>query len=198
MTMARRLKYVILIALVASIGLGVGFSLFRAHLLERPELLLEEVAKRVDLSLQDIDYTQISDGRKEWSLKAKQVDVDQAQDVFTLREVRVTVFRPTGETVSIRGDEGLFNRKKGWIKLLGRAEVKSDEGYTLKADKFLYRLNEQLLTSADPVSLTGPGVKITGRGLKVDVAKMKATILENVKTELGEAADKIAPPRASG
>ncbi|MBW1712860.1 MAG: hypothetical protein JRJ59_06915 [Deltaproteobacteria bacterium] len=71
--MAGKLRYFILGALVLFIGLGLGFSLLRAHLLKRPELLLEEAARRFDLSLNQIDYTQISDGRKQWSLKAEKV-----------------------------------------------------------------------------------------------------------------------------
>jgi|GEM_PF-3510785 len=178
--MARRLKYVILAALIGSLGLGLGYSLLRAHLLKRPELLLEEAARRVDLSLNDIDYTQISAGRKQWTLKAKQVRFEQANETFTLKEILVTVYRPSGQELEIQGDVGLYNRKEAWIKVQGRARLSSDTGFRLTSESFLYRLEEQELSSPDPVALSGPGLEITGRGIRVDVANWKAVFLEDV------------------
>ena len=178
--MAKRLKYVILAALIGFLGLGLGYSLLRAHLLKRPELLLEEAARRVDLSLNDIDYTQISDGRKQWTLKAKQVKFEQAKETFTLKEIRVTVYRPSGQELKIKGDLGLYNRKEAWIKIQGSARLSSDNGFQLRSDSFLYRLEKQELTSPDPVALSGPGLEITGRGIQIDVANWKAVFLEDV------------------
>ncbi len=181
--MAGKIKYIILAALVASLGLGVGFAILRANLLKRPELILEEAARRVDLSLKDIDYTQISRDRKEWTLKAKQVSYEQDQDTFNLEQVRVTVYRPSGMEIEISGKLGLFKRKEGWVKVRGEALLKNDRGFRLKAETFLYNLEKQELTSPDMVFLSGPGIKISGRGIMINVAEWKVVFSSEVTSE---------------
>ena len=181
--MAGKIKYVILAALVASLGLGVGFAVLRANLLKRPELILEEAARRMDLNLKDIDYTQISGDRKEWTLKAKQVSYEQKRDTFNLEQVRVTVYQPSGMEIEISGDLGLFNRKEGWVRVEGAARLSNDQGYQLSADTFTYSLEKQELTSPDLVHLVGPGLKISGRGIMVNVAEWKAVFSSEVTSE---------------
>ncbi len=188
--MAGKIKYIILAALVAFLGLGVGFSVLRANLLKRPELILEEAARRMDLNLKDIDYTQISGDRKEWTLKAKQVSYEQNQDTFNLEEVRVIVYRPSGMEIEIKGKVGLFNRKEGWVQVKGDSELKNDRGFKLEAETFLYNLDKQELTSPDMVLLSGPGLKIRGRGIMVDVAQWKVVFKAEVTSEWHEPTEK--------
>ncbi len=181
--MTGKIKYIILAALVASLGLGVGFAVLRANLLKRPELILEEAARRMDLNLKDIDYTQISGERKEWTLKAKQVSYEQERDTFNLELVRVTVYRPSGMEIEIKGKLGLFNRKEGWVRIEGEAQLTNDQGFELKADTFMYNLEKQELTSPDMVHLKGPGLRISGRGIMVNVAEWKAVFRSEVTSE---------------
>lgn len=180
--MARRLKYIILIALVLCVGVGAAFFFLRGQLLSHPELILEEVAKQADLSLKDIDYSHISDGRKQWTLTASQAEYVQEKDVYSLKDVKVTYFRADGSTVSLRGNEGSFNRKEGWVKVSGKARITADGGYVMASETFTYRLEEQLLTTPDRVDFSGPGFKISGRGLKVEMKTVKATLMSDVST----------------
>ncbi len=184
--MAGKIKYVILAALVASVGLGVGFSILRANLLKRPELILEEAARRADLSLKNIDYTQLNGDRKEWTLKAKQVSYEQDKDTFNLQQIRVIVYRPSGMEITISGRVGLFNRKEGWVRIKGKAELKNDRGFWLKAETLTYYLEKQELTSPDMVYLSGPGLKISGRGVTINVAEWKAVFSAEVTSEWQE------------
>jgi len=95
----------------------------------------------------------------------------------------VTVFRPSGRTIKIVGNKGLYNRREGWINIQGQARFSLAGGYQLQSESFLYRLKEQELTTQDRVDMSGPGLHIQARGLKVDVTSWKATFLGEVASE---------------
>jgi len=182
--MARRLRHLILAALFVSLGVGAAYLILRGHLLSHPELLLEEAARRVDVSLSDIDYTQLTDGRKEWTLTASTVAYVGADDLFSLQEVNLVIYHPSGRRIWVSGREGAYCRKEGWISIKGQARIKTDGGYSLQAEAFTYRSETQELSSTDEIFFTGPGLEITGRGLKFDLAAWKAVVLEEVTTVL--------------
>jgi len=182
--MARRARYLILAALVLSLGAGLSFFFLRGHLLKRPELLLEEAARRVDLRLQDVDYTQISKGRKEWTLKASRVDYLQQGEMFSLEDVHLLFYHPSGNDVTVVGRTGFYNRREGWIKVVGQGRVNWKSGFEMTAESFTYHLESRELTTPDEVLITGPGLRISGRGLQANLAQMKAVVKEQVQTEL--------------
>ena len=121
--MARRLRYLILAALLICLGAGLSYSIVRGHLLKRPDRLLEEAARLVDLRLENIDYTQITEGRREWSLKATHVDFKEKDDLFTLEDVSLILYQKSNHHLKIEGDRGLYNRKDRWIKVMGREDT---------------------------------------------------------------------------
>lgn len=182
--MARRLRHLILAALIVSLSVGAAYFILHRHLLSRPELLLEEAAQRVDISLNDIDYTQISDGRKEWTLTADRVTYVAKDDLFSLEKINLAIYHPSGRRVWITGREGAYCRKEGWINIKGQARIQADGGFSLQAEAFTYRLEAQEVFSPDEIILTGPGLEITGRGLRFDLAGFKAVVLEDVTTVL--------------
>ncbi len=182
--MSRQVRYFILAALVICLGVGAAFFVLRSHLLKRPELLLEEAARRVDLSLKDIDYTQITDGRKEWTLKASQVDYVQDKDVFSLKDVAVLIYQARGRQMKVTGDEGLYNRREGWIKIVGRARIMAEGGYQLRAHSLTLSLETKEMTSSDQVILTGPGFQVKGRGLRAELNQWRAALLGEVAAEI--------------
>ncbi len=182
--MARRLRYLILAALIVCLGAGTAFFVVRSHLLARPEMLLEEAAKHIDLSLKDIDYTQITEGRKEWTLKATQVDYKQDADQFELKDVEVRLYRQGGGMVQLKGKAGIYNRKENWVQIRGRVLVKTDNGYILRGKAFTFDLKQRVLTSQDVVYISGPGFQIAGHGLKFEVASRKLILMSDVTTEI--------------
>ena len=182
--MVRRLRHLILVALIVSLGVGAAYLILRGHLLSHPELLLEEAARRVDVSLNDIDYTQITDGRKGWTLKASTVAYVAADDLFSLQEINLLIYHPSGRRVWVTGREGAYNRKEGVVSIKGQARIHTDGGYSLQAETFTYRSEEQELSSTDEIIFSGPGLEVTGRGLRFDLAAWKAIVLEDVTTVL--------------
>ncbi len=181
--MRRKLPYVILSLLVLCLGVAGGYMFLRSHLLSRPELFLEEVVKRADLSLKDIDYTHIVDGKKQWTLKADQVDYLQKDDVYSLRQVRVLYYASPERVVTLQGKEGLFSRSEGWVRVKGEAVITADGGYKAESEEFTYRIQSQEVQSQEEVRLAGPGFAINGRGLTVNLGTWKARLQNDVKSE---------------
>lgn len=188
--MARRLRYLILIAMIAVVGVGVAFLVVRSHLLSSPEMLLSEVLSNVDLSLQNIDYTQITDGKKEWTLRATQVDFQKDKDLFSLRDIHVILYREDGSEINLKGKLGYYNRGQNWVKVEGGVVAESDDGYRFTGESFNFDIESKILTSQQAVHISGPGFKINGQGLKVDIAAWTVTLLRDVETELARIGEK--------
>lgn len=189
MTAARKIKVLILVALVLSIGAGVGFMIVRSHLMSNPELLLDQVAKHVDLSLKNVDYTQITDGRKEWTLKATQIDYEQSQDQFALEDIDVTLYRTEGGSVRMTGKTGVFNRKENWVTVKQKVRIITEEGYSVWGDSFRFDLQNRILTGQGRVHLTGPWFQIAGTDMRFSVTEKLMVLEKDVETKIFRAGD---------
>jgi hypothetical protein len=70
------------------------------------------------------------------------------------------------------------------VRLSEGVEVAWDE-YRAHLEQAEYRRGQGRVTSDDPVSLEGAGLRVRGRGLEVDVQKRTARVREGVEASVG-------------
>jgi len=136
----------------------------------RPEDNLRTIVKAlpegVDVSLQDIDYTHIEDGRARWRLVALQVERQAKSSTLVVSRPQMTFFDELGEIKgSLKALNGEISEDYRKVRLNDEVVLKNMSGYTLLTDRLMYDHDTRTATTDSLVRLESKGMHLEGRGL---------------------------------
>lgn len=117
-----------------------------------------------------------------WRLTAAEGAGWEGEGTGTLREVRGEI-RRAGRALRLEAG-GADIDGMDVVRLSGGVEVAWD-AYRAHLERAEYRRGQGRVTSDDPVSLEGGGLRVRGRGLEVDVEKRTARVREGVEASVG-------------
>jgi LPS export ABC transporter protein LptC len=129
---------------------------------------------------------QYVNGSQQWRVKADKVSSVGGEDDFRLQKINAVLYDEKGkEKARFRGNEGLYEKKKEVVTLMGRAKVfMVDGGWTLKSEKLSYNMKSHKVNTSTAVSVVGKDVKIKGSGLLYDMKSSFLRIDGRVKCDL--------------
>ncbi len=136
-----------------------------------------------EVTLSDIQFTQVKDGVREWSLLAKRVRYRKDPNVVHFELIQVTYYLPREETLLLSGREGSFNMDSKDIQVTGEVELIASSGYRLKVPQLSYQAAKNQITTPDEVLFSGPSMSLKGKGLTFEVASQKLTIHREAKAQ---------------
>jgi LPS export ABC transporter protein LptC len=136
----------------------------------RPENNLQTLVKAlpegVDVSLQDIDYTHIEEGRARWRLVARQVERQAKTSTLVVSSPQMTFYDEQGEVAgTLQAVTGEVSEDYRKVRLNGQVILKNTSGYTLSTDRLTYDHDTQSVTTDALVRLESTGLYLEGRGL---------------------------------
>lgn len=179
----------LLLVLALFLATGLAVTITRNF---RPEKKLEAIVKAlpegVELSLQDIDYTHLEDGRPRWRLVAEQVERQAASGLLVVRNPQLTFYaeRDGREEGTLTAESGEVSDDYLKVRLRGDVVLKKADGYTLQAEQLDYDHDQQSVTSDAAVSLTSTGMKLQGRGLVYNLKQQRLTLASQVRGVFAE------------
>lgn len=147
--------------------------------------LVESLPKGVDVSLQDIDYTHVEEGRARWRLVAQQVERQSASGVLGLVEPRLRFYDELGETKGfLQAGKGEVSDDYQQVRLLDEVVLKNSAGYTLYTDHLDYDHTTQLATTDAHVRMVADGLHMEGTGLIFYLKQERLQLKADVKGSL--------------
>lgn len=152
----------------------------------RPEAPLQTLVKAlpegIDVSLQDIDYTHVEEGRATWRLVAQQIERQAGTAISTIRNPRVTFFAVNGEVDgTLQAAHGEVSEDYQRVVLDEDVVLQNTSGYTLYTDHLVYDAGTQTATTDAPVRLQSERVVLNGRGLEYHLDSKKFRLKADVK-----------------
>ena len=171
--------------LILALGLALVL-LVVISLRYRPETQLQALVKAlpegVDVSMQDIDYTHIEEGRARWRLVAQQAERESASGAVGLINPQLDFYDGQGAMKgSLRAGKGEVSDDYQHVKLRGDVVLKNSAGYTLYTDSLDYDHTTQIAATDAHVRLIGDGVHLEGTGLvfyvKQERLKLNADVI---------------------
>jgi len=152
----------------------------------RPESNLRTMVKAlpegIDVSLQDIDYTHIEDGRARWRLVAQQVERQAKSSTLVVSSPHMTFYDEQGEVKgSLQAASGKVSEDYRKVQLNDEVILKNPSGYTLFADRLRYDHDTQTATTDSLVRLESKGLHLEGRGLIFHVQTKRLQLNEQVE-----------------
>ncbi len=152
----------------------------------RPESNLRTIVKAlpegIDVSLQDIDYTHVEDGRARWRLVALQVERQAKSSTLVVSSPQMTFYDDLGEVKgSLQAVSGEVSEDYQKVQLNDEVVLKNTSGYTLFADRLTYDHDTQTATTDSLVRLESKGLHLEGRGLIFHVQTKQLQLNEQVE-----------------
>ena len=137
------------------------------------------------ITLSDIHYTQDDpDQGMQWVLDAEKVRFSPDRTYFSFESFHLKLFPEDRPSLELEGDRGDFNKATGEIRLTGNLQGHSVNGYRIFADHLLYDHEKGILTTDEPVRITGPFFAVSGRGLYFNVQEEYLRMTSGVTTHL--------------
>ena len=128
--------------------------------------LVKALPKGIDVSLQDIDYTHLEEGRARWRLVAQQVERQSASGVLGLVGPQLSFYDEQGEVKGLlKAGKGDVSDDYQQVRLRDDVVLKNSAGYTLYTDSIDYDHTTQQATTDARVRMVGEGIHLEGTGL---------------------------------
>jgi LPS export ABC transporter protein LptC len=147
--------------------------------------LVKALPKGIDVSLQDIDYTHLEEGRARWRLVAQQVERQSASGVLGLVGPQLSFYDEQGAVKGfLKADKGDVSDDYQLVRLRGDVVLKNSAGYTLYTDSIDYDHTTQRAITDAHVRMIGDGVHLEGTGLVFYLKQERLQLQANVKGSL--------------
>jgi LPS export ABC transporter protein LptC len=173
--------------LLLVMALGLALILLAVIALRyRPASQLQKVVKAlpkgIDVSMQDIDYTHLEEGRARWRLVARQVARQAETGLLAVSRPRMSFYDAQGSpSGSLEADLGEVSDNYQKVELKGHVVLKDPDGYSLYTDQLDYDQSSRTATSEAHVQLIGKGVRLEGTGLVYNVPKRHLQLQADVE-----------------
>ncbi len=161
-------RWLALLIFISVIALAVVVR--QAFQQQRPEEILAALPKQIDLSLEQLHYTQNENGQRSWTLDADKAEYQRDENQALLDKVRLQFYQ-TGEAgnIQLEAEHGTLHQETRQIEVWGRVVVKTARGEQLFTERLQYDDQRRQLTTDEPVRILAPQLELTGTGLQVDL-----------------------------
>ena len=173
-------KLILLTALV-SICLVSGYLFLRGgRVVYDPTGVIGSIPKNVDMQLSGVNYTEVTEGRRDWTLEADTLHYYKGSKLMVFDKVNITFFTGEGE-ILVTGDVARYDKKTKNVKLVGRVRALDPKGYRMTARELWYDVSTRTVFAPGFFKINGPKLDLEGEGLSVKMDDMKMKVLRNSK-----------------
>lgn len=178
----RRIKIVLLAALLTLSVVSVALFIWGRHLGPDAEHLISALPSHVDMLLSGVNYTEVSQGRREWILEAETLRYFKARELLVFDGVHMTLFSDEeGQEIRVTGETAYYDKKDKQVRLIGRVRARDTKGYHLSARELRYDVKKREVFAPGQFKLTGPKLDLDGRGLVMDMEQDRLEVLSEAR-----------------
>jgi LPS export ABC transporter protein LptC len=180
-----RLKY-ILVSVIIALGILIlgPFWFSRLRFEKKPDVSVT-IQNDASIIIDNIQQSSIRDGKKEWSLKADRAQLFKAKNQALLTDLSVTFFMENKSDIYLTAQNGILNTKTKDIQIYGNVIIHNDEAKLL-TEKLNYDHKRRILTSNEPVKITGDTFQLQANSLIYFISTKQAILEGRVEGLFGE------------
>ena len=132
--------------------------------------------------LKGLEYTQVENGVKKWTLTSELATYDENAAEVALQKVHLRFFPQEGGEITLKGNSGRYFQKQKVVILTGDVIGQTQDGVTLKTEELKYIENEKKVVSSKKVTVAGARFIVEGIGMTVNINKNKVSLNSHVQT----------------
>jgi len=186
--MRKRLRLTVItlvVLLLAGIGALVTRSLWQQHGRDVARAGLEFLPG-VSQHIQDFHRVKVQDGRKVWEVSADDAQYKEEEKTIAVRGAALELFLKDGRMLGLRGANGqilLDGRELTRVDLDGAIQVTFAE-YVVRTEHATYDHQQQTISTAGAVEISGRALEVRGDRMDVDVAGEKLILQHHVSMQI--------------
>lgn len=128
--------------------------------------IVNSMPKNVDMQLHGINFTEMNEGRREWTLKADKLHYNKTEDLMIFEEVAAKFYNMDGP-MEISGEKGYYDRNAKSMRMVGKVRAKDAQGNELSTDELNYDMTTRIIVAPGSFQVEGPTMNLEGKGLSV-------------------------------
>ncbi len=184
-----RLKLPLISILTIILLVIVSLVVFKTQVFINPTIKNIEIDASADILLNNFKHTSLTNGIKDWTLKAASAKIINAENSALLKDVLITIFTEDNNQVHITAPNGNLNTKTHDIELSGNTTIEF-EGASLQTDKLHYKKKSHIIYSDGQVKITKDNSTIQADSLVLDLKDSVLELKGNIKGEFFETGNK--------
>lgn len=143
-----------------------------------------------EMKLTDMEYTEMQEGRRVWTLKAAEAKYFQDKQKTALNSVRLVFYLKDGAKIYLQSQKGILYAGSKDIELWDAVHAQLPHGYEMSTQRASYRHKQDIITSETPISISGPDLKLTGKRWKFVIPQRRAFLEGKVEAIVDLASSK--------
>lgn len=186
----------ILQVLVALVIVGLTIALAAGIWGGKPQKVKEDVPKETgtpeaEMKLTDMEFTEMQQGKKFWTLRASEAKYFQGEQKTALKTVHLTFHLEKDQQIQVESERGIMYAGTKNIELRDSVRAILPDGYVMTMEKASYDHSKKLVFADVPIHISGPGVEVDGNSWEYKIPDHVASLSGGVKVSLVGAEIKI-------
>ncbi len=182
----RRSRGILLLVTFALVGSLLTATVLHLRKKSAP-LSIAGIGGPADVKIGNFTVVQTQGEGRQWELVAKRAELFAGRQEAVLEGVAVTLHRPVGGDLLVRGDRGLLDtaRKNFFLENMGAPlEISLDPGTTLVTEGVRWNNDRREIEAVGPVRIRGRNFEVSGQGLIVKVVPQEFQVSGDVRLSL--------------
>ena len=178
MSLFQRRTFIVLLLMTLLVLGAVSSGLFftRKQLTSRPKRSVSLLPGNVDMHLTGVNYTDIKQGRKEWTLKADTMRYSRFSQLLHFDKVQIALFDVRQGRVIISSDKAVYDRKAKMVRLTGHVLIHNLAGYRLTTNELIYKVETGRVFVPGRFQIMGPNLTLNGSLLSLNIKDRRLRI----------------------
>ena len=179
----RLIRFVLLMIVLGTSGL-LAFAVWKGVLLKGQRLDQVGEPSEAEMKLTEMEYIEMQEGRRLWSLKASEATYLQAEQKTVLKSVHLTFFLEDGGEAYLESRDGaLFTESKD-IELWNDVRASFPRGYELLTQRAYYEHRNRLVRSAEAIRVKGPELDLAGSRWEYRIPERRGMVEGDVRARI--------------
>ena len=162
MMVSRKVAQVVVLAIALALSVVLVVGMWRGKVQKERQSAVVAEPSESEMKLTDIEFTDIQDGRRFWTLRALEARYFQDEQKTQLKAVRLTFFLEEGGEVVLESQDGILNAGSKNIELFNSVRAVLPYGYEIVTDRVYYDHTSKVLYGDNTIGLTGPELDVAG------------------------------------
>ena len=162
MMVSRKVAQVVVLAIALGLSAVLVVGMWRGKVQKDRQTATVAEPSESEMKLTDIEFTDIQDGRRFWTLRAQEAKYFQDEQKTQLKAVRLTFYLEEGGEIVLESQDGVLNAGSKNIELTNSVRAALPYEYEIVTDRAYYDHTSKVLYGESPIRLTGPELGLVG------------------------------------
>ena len=155
--------------IVASTVALVVAILFRQFHSAAPETASKPISPEVDMSLSQLNFSEMRGNDKLWDLIAERADYDKEAATAKLTGVKTEIYDGKGGGVVITSKRGSYHEAQHLVIMQEKVHAVTKKGMVFDTEQLEYRSGPGLVLSSRPVKVVDGRLTLTAQGMEMSL-----------------------------